>query len=93
MIVQIFPYSFKEYLHALGKEKDYLQTLSTSDKASVNKAYEQYVRFGAFPELVGLSNKREYLSSIYQTIYIGDIIARNNVSNDFAVRLILKKIA
>ena len=93
MIVQIFPYSFKEYLHALGKEKDYLQILSTSDKASVNKAYEQYVRFGAFPELVELSNKREYLSSIYQTIYIGDIIARNNVSNDFAVRLILKKIA
>ena len=93
MIVQIFPYSFKEYLHALGKEKDYLQILSTYDKASVNKAYEQYVRFGAFPELVDLSNKREYLSSIYQTIYIGDIIARNNVSNDFAVRLILKKIA
>jgi len=37
MIVQIFPYSFDEYLHALGKEKDYLQVLSTSEKAEINK--------------------------------------------------------
>ena len=33
------------------------------------------------------------LNSIYQTIYLGDIITRNKITNDFAVRLILKKIA
>lgn len=93
MIVQIFPYSFDEYLHALGKEKDYLQVLSTSEKAEINKIYEQYVRYGAFPELVDIQNKRTYLNSIYQTIYIGDILTRNNITNDFAVRLILKKLA
>lgn len=38
-------------------------------------------------------NKRAFLSSIYQTIYLGDIITRNKISNDFAVKLILKKIA
>ena len=93
MIVQIFPYAFTEYLHALGKEKDYLQILSTSEKAEINKIYEQYVRYGAFPELTAIRNKREFLNSIYQTIYIGDILARNNITNDFAVRLILKKLA
>ena len=93
MIMQIFPYSFNEYLSALGKQKNYLQSLSTADKADINKTFEQYVSFGAFPELVEVKNKRNYLSSIYQTIYIGDILARNNITNDFAVRLILKKIA
>ena len=93
MPVQIFPYSFPEYLHALGKEKNYLQVISTADKANVFQAYEQYVKYGAFPELVDIRNKRNYLNGIYQTIYIGDVLARNNVTNDFAVRLVLKKIA
>lgn len=93
MTVQVLPYSFTEYLYACGKEKDYQQVLSTADRADINKTYEQYVKFGAFPELVDIRNKREYLNSIYQTIYIGDILTRNNITNDFAVRLILKKIA
>ncbi|MBR0147379.1 MAG: ATP-binding protein [Eubacterium sp.] len=93
MIVQVFPYSFHEYLHAFGKEKDYLRVLSTSEKAEVSKYYDQYVKYGAFPELVDIRNKRDYLNSIYQTVYIGDVLTRNNITNDFAVRLILKKIA
>ncbi len=93
MIVQIFPYSFAEYLLALGKAKDYLQAVSTAVKADLVKAYEEYIKFGAFPEIITIRNKREYLSSIYQTIYIGDIITRNKITNDFAIRLILKKIA
>ena len=93
MIVQIFPYSFAEYLLALGKAKDYLQAVSTAVKADLVKAYEEYIKFGAFPEIINIRNKREYLSSIYQTIYIGDIITRNKITNDFAIRLILKKIA
>ncbi len=93
MPVQVFPYSFPEYLHALGKEKVFLQVISTADKANLFQIYEQYVKYGAFPELVDIKNKRNYLSGIYQTIYIGDVLARNNITNDFAIRLILKKIA
>ena len=40
-----------------------------------------------------IKNKRTFLNSIYQTVYLGDIITRNKVTNDFAIRLILKKIA
>ena len=93
MVVQVFPYSFVEYLHALGKQKDYLQPLSTSERADIKKIYVQYVNYGAFPELVDIRNKRDYLKSIYHTIYIGDVMARNNITNEFAIRLILKKIA
>lgn len=93
MIVNVYPYSFTEYLSAQGKEKNYLDVISTKDRADVLSVYNQYVKYGAFPELVDIRNKREYLNSIYQTIYLGDIITRNKITNDFAVRLILKKIA
>ena len=93
MIVQVFPYSFKEYLHALDMETDCKRILSTAQRAETIRAYDDYVKFGGFPELLNVRNKREYLNSIYQTVYIGDIITRNKVSNDFALRLILKKIA
>lgn len=93
MIVNIYPYSFDEYLAAMGKDKNYLGVISTKDRAEVLGLYDQYVKYGAFPELVEIRNKREYLNSIYQTIYLGDIITRNKITNGFAVRLILKKIA
>lgn len=93
VIVNIYPYSFGEYLTANGKEKSYDGIISTRDKAEVIGMYGQYIKYGAFPELVNIKNKREYLSSVYQTIYLGDILTRNKITNDFAVRLILKKIA
>lgn len=93
VIMNIYPYSFSEYLIANGREKNYLDTLSTSDKADVLALYDEYVTFGAFPELVEIKNKRTFLSSIYQTVYLGDIITRNKITNDFAIKLILKKIA
>ena len=92
-IMNIYPYSFAEYLIANGKEKNYLDTISTSDRAEVLSLYEEYVTYGAFPELVEIRNKRTFLSSIYQTVYLGDIITRNKITNDFAVKLLLKKIA
>lgn len=93
MIMHVYPYSFSEYLTANGKEKDYLDTISTSDKAEVLANYNEYITYGAFPELVEMKNKRMFLSSIYQTVYLGDIITRNKVTNDFAIKLVLKKIA
>ena len=93
VIMNVYPYSFSEYLIANGKEKNYLDTISTNDKADVLAKYNEYVTSGAFPELVDIKNKRTYLSSIYQTVYLGDIITRNKITNDFAIKLILKKIA
>lgn len=93
IIMNVYPYSFAEYLIANHREKNYLDVISTQDRADVLSLYNEYVTFGAFPELVDIKNKRVFLSSIYQTIYLGDIITRNKISNDFAIKLILKKIA
>ena len=93
MIVNVYPYSFKEYLSANHIENVRLDQMSTKQRADIVSQYEQYVTYGAFPELVDIKNKRPFLNNIYQTVYLQDIITRNKITNDFAVRLILKKIA
>lgn len=93
MIVNVFPYSFKEFLSANHIENIILDQLGTKKRADIVSQYEQYVTYGAFPELVDIKNKRPFLNNIYQTVYLQDIITRNKITNDFAVRLILKKIA
>lgn len=93
MIVNVFPYSFKEYLSANHIENIMLDQIGTKKRADIVSQYEQYVTYGAFPELVDIKTKRPFLNNIYQTVYLQDIITRNKITNDFAVRLILKKIA
>lgn len=92
MIVNVYPYSFSEYLNAININKKNLG-VSTKSKAILSSSLNQFLTYGAFPELINISNKRDYLNSIYQTIYLGDIIVRNGLDNKFALRLILKKIA
>ena len=37
--------------------------------------------------------KREYISGVYQKVLLGDIITRNSIRNDYAVKILIKKIA
>ena len=93
MVVNVYPYSFAEYLSANHIENVMLDQMSTRQRADIVSQYDDYVTYGAFPELVDIKNKRPFLNNIYQTVYLRDIITRNKITNDFAVRLILKKIA
>lgn len=93
MICTVYPYDFKEYLQAKEISSKPRDIYSTKGRAAIVQAFQEYLQDGAFPELIQVQQKRVYLSSIYQTIYLGDIIARNGITNEFAVRLILKKIA
>lgn len=93
MVVNVYPYSFAEYLSANHIENVILDQMSTRQRADIVSQYDDYVTYGAFPELVDIKNKRPFLNNIYQTVYLQDIITRNKITNDFAVRLILKKIA
>ena len=57
------------------------------------RAYSEYLQWGGLPESVGLSVKRDYLTSTFQKIYLGDIVSRNKISNPNILRLLLKKLA
>lgn len=90
---EIYPLSFREFLTFKGVDYDEKARLTTEGRALFMKAYEEYFRWGGLPEAVNLPVKRSYLTSLYQRIYVGDIVARNKVSNPKILHLMLKKMA
>jgi predicted AAA+ superfamily ATPase len=88
--VDVYPYSFEEFLAANNTPID---LLSTKGRAEVLRRFNDYFYFGGFPEGASLSVKRDYLTSTYQKIYLGDIAARNGIENTFALRVMFKKLA
>ena len=93
MSINVLPLSFREYLGFKDIPSDRAARFSTAGSALIRKSFTQYLRFGGFPECTDLPDKREYLNSILQKVYIGDIAVRNKVDNLYALRVLLKKIA
>ncbi|GHT44028.1 ATPase [Bacteroidia bacterium] len=91
--VDVYPYNFKEFLTANHINITQNPLLSTESKAEVVRKFNDYFYFGGFPEGAELSAKRDYLTSVYQKIYWGDIAARHAVENTFALRILFKKLA
>ena len=92
MIQNVYPYSFKEYLGLTGidlSDKHYLYRF----RSEIVKGYETYFRYGGLPELIHIDDKRAWLSGLYQKIYFGDLISRYQVRNDFALRVLIRKLA
>lgn len=90
--VHLFPYTLREFLTANGVSYEEEALATTSGRSSVQRLFESYFRFGGFPEGALLSAKRDYLTSVYQKIYIGDIAERNKIDNHFALRILFRKI-
>lgn len=89
---KVFPYSFKEYLGAKGIElKDGWQY--GKQKNQVQLHFADYFKWGGFPELLLFAGKRHWLNSLYEKIILGDVIQRNNVKNEHALRLAVKRLA
>ena len=91
--VEVYPFSFKEYLSYTGVAYDDLALTATESKARFMKAYAEYFTWGGLPESIRLPVKRSYLSSLFQKIYLGDIVQRNGISNPKLLQLMIKKIA
>jgi len=89
----VYPFSFKEVLEYTKVPCNERTLLTTKGHANVVKAYREYMTWGGLPESIGQTNKRDYVSSTYQKIYLGDIAARNKINNIAALRLMIKKIA
>jgi uncharacterized protein len=89
---EILPLSFSEYLSfhqvTFSSKSKYRQ-----ERFEIVRHYQEFLKFGGFPELKRIENKREYLSSVYQKLFYGDLIARYNISNANLLKLLVKKLA
>jgi predicted AAA+ superfamily ATPase len=93
LIAEVYPYSFKEFLTVHQVSFGEIDLLATEGRARVIRTFDEYLRYGGLPAAALLPAKRDYLSSIYQKIYMGDIIARNKITNVAGIRVLMRKMA
>lgn len=92
MVMEIETLSFKEFVIFHDLQLDDNIEFSPA-RFEVIRLFEHYFAEGGFPELIKFTDKKEYLSNLFQKVFLGDIISRNQVRNPFALRLLIKKLA
>ena len=93
LIAEVYPYSFQEFLAVHKVSIGGLDLMTTEGRANVIRHFDEYLHYGGLPAAALLPAKRNYLSSVYQKIYMGDIIARNKITNVAGIRVLVKKLA
>lgn len=89
---EVFPFSFTEYLqyhHIILNSHWHLAPV----RADVVRLFEEYFYNGGLPESFGYTDKRSYLTSLYQKVLYSDIVMRNNVRSEQSLRLLVRKLA
>lgn len=90
---EVYPYSFREYVNVHRVSVLPNDIFSTEGRSDVVRLFNEYLHNGGLPASALLPAKRNYLSSVFQKIYLGDIIARNSITNAAGIRLMIRKIA
>lgn len=93
MVKEVFPFSFAEYLayHGLSLKRNW--QYDDELKAKAENLFPDYFSFGGCAEVFRLTDKREWLSSLYGKILLGDIALRHGVRNDRALSFLGRKLA
>jgi predicted AAA+ superfamily ATPase len=92
MIQQIYPFSFPEFLESSGIEINDKNSIYTF-KNEISRAFQIYFQYGGLPEHFNLTDKRACLSNLFQKLFFGDIVTRYQVRNDFALKMLIRKLA
>lgn len=90
---RVTPYSFEEYLDAGGIGHADADLNATKPRGRIAAALREYLHSGGLPETLKYTVKREYISSVYEKVLLGDIVSRKGIRNPYTVRLLMKKIA
>jgi len=89
----VFPFSFKEYLQYRSISLDSNWEYHPDIRLAVIRNFADYFYNGGFAESFEKVNKREWLTSLYQKILMGDIVERNKIRNPRIFRLLARKLA
>ena len=92
MIHEVYPYSLREYLNASGIDTYEKNALFTFGKQIVKLA-NTYFQHGGLPETVGMKEPRSWMSNLFSKIFFGDLVARYRIRNDYALRVMIRKMA
>ena len=90
--LEMFPYSFKEYLTTLGYTYDAMRIFTTEDRAYLKSVFNRYYEIGGIPDYVRFEQP-EYLQDLYDSILYRDIIVRHGVGKEQALKLLVYYLA
>jgi predicted AAA+ superfamily ATPase len=90
---EVYPLSFREYLgfHKLTPAENW--DVDGETRGRMVRLFGDYFQFGGFAESFFFKDKRDWLNSLYQKILLGDIVLRNGIRNENALRLMARKLA
>ena len=89
----IYPFSFAEYLNYFGVRLDHNWEFQPEIRLKVVRHFNEYFVHGGFAESFDKTDKREWLTSLYQKILMGDIVERNKIRNPRIFRLLARKLS
>lgn len=92
---ELFPFSFREFLGAKGIEISE-QVAYSSARFSIMKAFEEYLTYGGFPEVVLTESaelKWRILKSYIETMFLKDLVERYEIRNQAVLRELVKYLA
>lgn len=76
--IHVYPLSFDEFYSFVGGDK--------------RAALDQYMLYGGMPRVAGISDeadKKDYLSRLYEELYVKDIVERNDLEREDILNAIL----
>lgn len=93
IIQNVYPYSFLEYLKANNVAVEPVWYFK--NRTEIVRFFSEYFYFGGLPELelVEGIERRQWLSSLFNKIFFGDLITRYSIRNDLAMRVLIRKLA
>lgn len=89
----VYPFSFNEYLAYLHIDLDTNWQYDEKVLLSIRRAFDTYLRYGGFADVFDKTDKREWLSALYQKIIMGDIVERYSIRNARVFRLLARKLS
>lgn len=85
----LMPLTFKEFLDFKNYKLE--KVITEKQKANIKKLFEEYLKFGGFPEVVLSDNKEPILNQLFSDILSKDILGRTvrkeNIIEEFAYYL------
>lgn len=83
--LQLFTLSFKEYLN--------FNDIDINNKLLIERSFDDFVKYGAFPGLYHMPKDDEvisqYLLGIYNSVVLKDVVQRNNIRNSELLERVL----
>ncbi len=87
--IELYPFSFTEYLKAHHIDIPVKGMYSTEEKALLSKHFKQYLEKGGMPEVIVFSNEA-MLTQVVNDILQRDIVNRYNIRKPLELKTLLK---